>query len=400
MLSLNQLKEKYGNPDILIDSSSNNSNRYAIWGFKEIFEINPQGCFLNDQLLHGDLFSLFQNFINESKKQSCTQNIACVGFISYEFKNIIYDHIKFKNKGNSQFPLLWFCKPELILPYSIDYQIDHYDKSLSMIEDIISLEEYSNKIKQIKSHLKDGNVYQINFTSKKKFKSNFNSAFDLYNCLRCHVKPKEGFFLHTDKFDILSFSPELFIEVNKGAIKTIPIKGTRPRSKDKKQDLLLKQNLINSAKDRAEHLMIVDLLRNDLGKICKTGSIKVKNLYNIESFKTVHHMATKIVGEINDNISEVDVIKAMFPGGSITGAPKESAMKIIDQLENDNRHIYTGSAGYICNNSDMYFNICIRSLLNLNEIYEYGVGGGIVWDSQIQDEWQEAHQKSKILELL
>ena len=111
-------------------------------------------------------------------------------------------------------------------------------------------------------------------------------------------------------------------------------------------------------------------------------------------------MVTKILGEIKDSISEVDIIKAMFPGGSITGAPKESAMRIIDQLEDNNRHIYTGSAGYISNNGNMYFNICIRSLLKLNDIYEYGVGGGIVWDSIATDEWKEAQQKSKILGLV
>ena len=111
-------------------------------------------------------------------------------------------------------------------------------------------------------------------------------------------------------------------------------------------------------------------------------------------------MVTKILGQIKDDISETEIIKAMFPGGSITGAPKESAMKIINELEEENRHIYTGSAGYICNNGDMSFNICIRTLLKFNDIYEYGIGGGIVWDSNIQDEWNEAHQKSEILSLL
>ena len=399
MLSLSQLKSKHGNPDILIDPASNDSNRYAVWGFQEVFEINIKGCFLNNKLLSGAPLTLLQNFINTTKN-SCDCNIACIGFISYEFKNIIYNHIPFKKKGTKDFPLLWFCKPKLIEPYSLDYQINNYNKSLIMIEDIISLTEYSNKITQIKSNLKDGNVYQINFTSKKKFQSNFNTSFDLYNSLRAQVKPKEGFFLHTDKFDILSFSPELFIKIEDNKIQTIPIKGTRPRSKNNSQDLVFKNELINSEKDKAEHLMIVDLLRNDLGKICKTGSIKVKNLYDIQSFKTIHHMITKIIGEINSNTSEVDIIKAMFPGGSITGAPKESAMKIIDELEDNNRHIYTGSAGYICNNGNMYFNICIRSLLKLNNVYEYGVGGGIVWDSNIKDEWDEAHQKSKILGLL
>ena len=398
MLTLNQLTKKYGNPDILIDSSSKQSNRYAIWGFKDVFEVNSEGCFLNNKLIPGDHFDLFQQFINKSKDKRT--DIACVGFISYEFKNLIYSHIPFKRKEINSFPLLWFCKPKLIKPYSLKYEIDNSNKSLTMVKDIISLKKYSNKINSIKSHLRAGNAYQINFTSKKELKSNFKNSFDLYNSLRSKVKPKEGFFLHTNQFDILSFSPELFIKIDNGLIQTLPIKGTRPRSKNNKKDLALKEELINSKKDQAEHLMIVDLLRNDLGKICQTGSIKVQDLYDIQSFETVHHMVTKIFGKIKNDISEVDIIKAMFPGGSITGAPKESAMRIIDQLENNNRHIYTGSAGYISNNGDMYFNICIRTLLKLHDIYEYGVGGGIVWDSNVKDEWNEAHQKSKILGLL
>ena len=146
--------------------------------------------------------------------------------------------------------------------------------------------------------------------------------------------------------------------------------------------------------------MIVDLLRNDLGKICDIGSIKVHNLYGIQSFETIHHMVTDIKGQLSENITETDIIKAMFPGGSITGAPKESAMSIIDTLEPQSRNIYTGNAGYILNNGDMSFNICIRTLLKTNNFYEYGIGGGIVWDSNAEDEWHEAQHKSKILEPL
>ncbi len=400
MLTLNELTQKYGAPDILIDSSCKNSNRYAAWGFKEIFEIKKNGCFINNKLIKGEPFSLLQNFITQSKNNNNNKEVACIGFISYEFKNIIYDHISFKNQGADNFPLLWFCKPKLIKSYSEKNQIENSKESLIMIQDILSLSEYEEKIDLIKSHLKNGNVYQINFTSKKKLKSTFNNSFDLYNALQSKVKPKEGFFLHTNKFDILSFSPESFIKIDNGIIQTLPIKGTRARSINKTKDLALKKELINSKKDKAEHLMIVDLLRNDLGKICKTGSINVQDLYNIESFPTVHHMVTKISGKIKGNISETEIIQAMFPGGSITGAPKESAMSIIDELEDENRHIYTGSAGYICNNGDMSFNICIRTLLQINNIYEYGVGGGIVWDSNTHDEWNEAHQKSKILGLL
>ena len=397
MLSLNQLTKKYGRPNLLIDSSSEDAKRYAVWGFEEIFEINIEGSFLNNQFLHGNPFELLQKFINDSKKTE--REIACLGFLSYEFKNLIYNHISFNNKGHNDFPLLWFCVPKFIKPYSLQYDDDDSDESLKMVQDIIPLKQYAQKIDLIKSHLKEGNVYQVNFTSKKEIKSTFKHSFDLYNRFRSKIKPKEGFFLHTDKFDILSFSPELFIKINDGKIETMPIKGTRPRSSNYNKDLMLKNELINSEKDKAEHLMIVDLLRNDLGKICKTDSVKVKNLYDIQSFKTVHHMVTKVCGTIKNTVSETDIIKAMFPGGSITGAPKESAMKIIDELEVNNRDIYTGSAGYIASNGDMYFNICIRTLLKLYHTYEYGVGGGIVWDSNVADEWNEAHQKSKILGL-
>jgi len=195
-------------------------------------------------------------------------------------------------------------------------------------------------------------------------------------------------------------SPELFLQVINGEIYTSPIKGTRPSAFNHHEDIVLKKDLQNSIKDKAEHLMIVDLLRNDLGKICDIGSIKVYNLYRIQSFKTIHHMVTDIKGQLSKNITETDIIKAMFPGGSITGAPKESAMSIIDTLEPQSRNIYTGNAGYILNNGDMSFNICIRTLLKTNNFYEYGIGGGIVWDSNAEDEWHEAQHKSKILEPL
>ena len=222
----------------------------------------------------------------------------------------------------------------------------------------------------------------------------------MYNTLSTKAKPKEGFYLRTNNFNILSFSPESFIKVKNNIINTMPIKGTRPRSKNNTEDDILKEALKDSKKDKAEHIMIVDILRNDLGKICEIGSININEIYNIISFKTIHHMVTDIEGILKKSISEVNIIQALFPGGSITGAPKESAMKIIDYLEHNRRKIYTGMAGYIAPNGDMSFNICIRTLLGIKGMYEYGVGGGIVWDSIPQEEWNEAQQKSKILDSL
>ena len=156
---------------------------------------------------------------------------------------------------------------------------------------------------------------------------------------------------------------------------------------------------MNSEKDRAEHIMIVDLIRNDLGKICKFGSVNVKNLFGVKSFNTIHHMVTEVIGELKPKINETDIFKALFPGGSITGAPKQRAIEIIDEIENYSRGLYTGAMGIILNNGDMIFNIAIRTLTLKNNLIKYPVGGGIVWDSDPDDERMEAIQKSKILSI-
>ena len=159
-----------------------------------------------------------------------------------------------------------------------------------------------------------------------------------------------------------------------------------------------KKILKESKKDKAEHLMIVDLLRNDLGKICKYGSVKVKNLFAINSYVTVHQMVSCIYGELKNDIKYIDIFKAMCPGGSITGSPKESSMQIIDNLEDYNREIYTGNIGYIDEKGDLFFNIAIRTMLIQNNLIDYSIGGGIVWNSDSKKEWEEAQLKSKILD--
>ena len=248
----------------------------------------------------------------------------------------------------------------------------------------------------IKCFLEKGDVYQVNYTYPKIFNSNIN-PFDLYQNLRNTARPPYGWFLDLNSVNILSFSPERFFKVSSGKITTTPIKGTSERSFNPTVDKKLAEELFHSKKDRAEHLMIVDLLRNDLGKICKFGSINVKDLYKVKSFETVHHMVTKINGYLKNNISELDIISSMFPGGSITGAPKEKAMEIIDSLENYSRGIYTGTIGYITNKGDMDFNIAIRTMTIKKNIAIYPVGGGIVWDSKPKEEWNETNTKTKIL---
>ena len=245
-----------------------------------------------------------------------------------------------------------------------------------------------------------GNIYQINFTNPKKFKIRNDNNLDLYMMIRNIAKPPFGFYINIGSHEILSLSPERFFKKTNNIISTHPIKGTRPRSNNYTIDNNLKKSLEKSIKDKAEHLMIVDLMRNDLGKICKYGSIKTHNLYKIKSFETVHHMITDIYGTLKEQIDESKIIKSLFPGGSITGAPKENAIKIIDKIENYNRGVYTGSMGYINKIGDMDFNIAIRTLEIKDRNVSYPVGGGIVWDSTPKQEWNEANQKAKILDKL
>ena len=388
---LDSLIDQYGCPDSLIDHWDGKSTGYAIWGYDDVIIWDQSGLVISNKKVDSSL-KLVQNTINDWKNQS--NGISCLGFINYNFKNILYPHIKFKKK-NSKIPYLVFVKPKFIKRYKIEENFSN-KVSLKMTKDFIDFNNYKIIINNIKEELKNGNVYQINFTGHKQYQSS-NSGLDVYMYLRSKVKPKYGFYFKYNKYEILSFSPELFFKRVGNHIESHPMKGTIRRDINLKIDNQLKLDLKNSIKDRAEHLMIVDLMRNDLGKIASPGTVKVDELYVIKSYRTVHQMISKISGKVDNSINEIDILKALFPGGSITGAPKESAMKIIDYLEDYSRDIYTGSLGYIESNGNMNFNIAIRTMTKKEEIFSYGVGGGIVWDSIAENEWDEAQLKSKIL---
>ena len=388
---LDSLIDQYGCPDSLIDHWDDKSTGYAIWGYDDVIIWDQSGLVISNKKVDSSL-KLVQNTINDWKNQS--NGISCLGFINYNFKNILYPHIKFK-KNNSKIPYLVFVKPKFIRRYKIEENFSN-KVSLKMTKDLIDFNNYKIIINNIKEELKNGNVYQINFTGNKQYQSS-NSGLDVYMYLRSKVKPKYGFYFKYNKYEISSFSPELFFKRVGNHIESHPMKGTIRRDINSKIDNQLKLDLKNSIKDRAEHLMIVDLMRNDLGKIASPGTVKVDELYVIKSYRTVHQMISKISGKVDNSINEIDILKALFPGGSITGAPKESAMKIIDFLEDYSRDIYTGSLGYIESNGNMNFNIAIRTMIKKEEIFSYGVGGGIIWDSIAENEWNEAQLKSKIL---
>ena len=381
--------EKYGTPDAIF-FSFNKDEFFSIWGFDDIYSVSK------NQLIEKNIMNNFQDKITEWKKES--EEIAAAGFLSYDSKNIFFPKVNFKNI-DSDVPLIWFGKPRVIKKIHKSDLINLKTKksALNKIIDVPDIKYYNQIIAKIKNYLKSGEVYQINYTQPISLEL-IGKEFDLYLSLLKTANPSYSAYLNLNSKTYLSMSPENFFTKINNKISSYPIKGTRMRSNIDSEDIDLKIELMNSEKDKAEHLMIVDLIRNDLGKICQYGSIKVNDLFHVKSFNTVHHMVSDINGTLKDNISETNIFEALFPGGSITGAPKQRAIEIIDQIENYSRGIYTGAMGIISNNGDMIFNIAIRTLTLENQKAEYPVGGGVVWDSTAKGEREEAIQKSKILE--
>lgn len=256
--------------------------------------------------------------------------------------------------------------------------------------------KYLESIKKIKDYIKNGDIYQVNMTQR--FETDLTQKpINLYAKLR-NINPAPfSAYMDFNDYQVLSSSPERFIKLKENILETRPIKGTRPRGKNKKEDNLLKKELKNSEKDRSELLMIVDLERNDFSKVARTSTVDVKELFTIEKYPTVFHLVSTIQCELDNNYNFVDVLKACFPGGSITGAPKIRAMEVIDELEPTTRNLYTGSIGYIDFNGDMDLNIVIRTMLIKNKKVYFQVGGGIVWDSDPKAEYQESLDKAKAL---
>lgn len=264
----------------------------------------------------------------------------------------------------------------------------------------ITYEEYAKTFRKIKNYLQDGDIYQVNLSQRFQLTME-GSSLTLYKHLREKNPAPYSAYFQCKESAILSLSPERFLQVDNQQVTTKPIKGTRPRGKTPEEDESLRKALMASKKDQAENVMIVDLLRNDLGRICKTGSIAVPALFALETFPSVHHLVSTVMGTLDDDTHPMDLLRACFPGGSITGAPKIRAMEIIEALEPQRRTIYCGSMGYISYHGHMDTSICIRTLLQRDKRLYCWAGGAIVMDSQCKDEYKETYHKvDKILSIL
>jgi len=252
---------------------------------------------------------------------------------------------------------------------------------------------YAAAFAQVQDYLQSGDCYQINLAQCFSAAAT-GDAFGAYLTLRGLSPAPYSAFLNLPHAQILCASPERFLRVQNGSVETRPIKGTRPRGSDAQQDRLLAEELRNHPKDRAENLMIVDLLRNDLGKSCTPGSVRVPKLFDVESFANVHHLVSTVEGKLAEGRDALDVLRDCFPGGSVTGAPKLRAMQIIDQLEPNRRGIYCGAIGYAGFDGNMDSNIVIRTLVYANNEVRCWAGGGIVADSDEKAEYQETLDKA------
>ncbi len=254
-------------------------------------------------------------------------------------------------------------------------------------------EYYARAFNKIKHYIREGDCYQVNLAQRFSIDVAGDPWAAYLKLRKLNPAPYSSFF-KIPEGAVLSTSPERFLKVNNGLVETKPIKGTRRRSTDVYEDRALSEDLLESKKDRAENLMIVDLLRNDIGKSCRHGSVSVPKLFALESFARVHHLVSTVIGQLADKYHALDLLRGCFPGGSITGAPKLRAMEIIEALEPHRRSIYCGSIAYIGFDGNMDSNITIRTLVHHKDKMYCWAGGGIVMDSRLDAEYQECFDKA------
>ena len=256
--------------------------------------------------------------------------------------------------------------------------------------------DYLKRFTHIQKYLRDGDCYQVNLTFPMMAESDASPA-QIYAAFRRRQPGRYGAVVSLGATDIISFSPELFFERKGQNMRMRPMKGTRPRSADPIEDAAILAEMRAEPKSQAENLMIVDLLRNDLSRLCKVGSVEVPELFALETYPTLHQMTSQVTGVLEDAVSWFDIFKSLFPCGSVTGAPKIRAMEIIKELEGGPREAYCGSVGYIAPNGDASFSVAIRTIQMKEGTLRYDVGSGVVLDSDGPDEYRECILKSQIL---
>lgn len=326
-----------------------------------------------------------------------SQGYYVVGYVSYEAGKAFENNFSVKTFPLSGEYLVYFTVHSEVKkePFPLDYEMNI--TMPQVWESKTDKNEYEKAISEIRQQIRQGNTYQVNYTVQLHNRINSN-LFELYNRLVIEQDAKYNCYIEHDDFAVLSMSPELFFEKNGSKLATRPMKGTVARGINDAQDFRNKHWLANDSKNRSENMMIVDLLRNDMGRISELGSVTVSKLCDIEQYSTVWQMTSTIESHLKKDLSLFDIFNALFPCGSITGAPKISTMSIINQLETSPRGIYCGSIGICLPHDDRaIFNVAIRTIQVKDDQAIYGVGGGITWDSEWESEYRETCEKSAFL---
>ncbi|HMW05748.1 MAG TPA: aminodeoxychorismate synthase component I [Leptospiraceae bacterium] len=348
-----------------------------------------------------EAYNLNQLEINLRKiEEYIEQGYVLAGYIAYEAGFLFFENLKNKFfSKNFPFPLLWlgvypeenitkFSNSKEHIPSPASYKIENLKLNTSKLE-------YKNSIQKILDYIYSGYTYQVNFTIKTNFDFIGDSS-EFYEELKINQPVPYSAFLNDGRRKILSLSPELFFKREGNRITSKPMKGTLPRGKSPLDDDRIKEQFQLDSKMKAENSIIVDLMRNDIGRITEIGSVNVSDLLIIEEYKTLFQMTSTIQGELKSNTSYFDLFKAIFPGGSVTGAPKYKTMQIIQELEKGFRDVYTGAIGFI-SKKESVFNLPIRTIVIENNFGTMGIGSGIISDSEPIKEFEECLLKQKFL---
>ena len=378
------------NKDNQLAEVHNSGKPYIIYKSKKGFDLYTnfsRKIILNNKNIY--------SFLNKKYKSKQKHTDLYIGFFGYELLNNLIS-VKIPNQKNIDFPKGIFYKPEkkIKLSNKLNYKSKKRFKA-SKFKININKNSYARIFNKFKKKIKSGETYQIKICTKYKTKSKIDSL-DFFSRLSHTNLAPEAFMIRDNNYSIISCSPENLITKKGSDISTKPIAGTVKKTKALNKIKALnyfKKNL----KETKEHNMIVDMERNDLSRICKVGSVKLSKQKIVEEYKDLFHYVSLIKGKLRKNINNIDIIKAMMPGGSVIGCPKINTLNLLNNQERENRNIYTGSFGYIKFNGDMRFNIIIRSILNFKDISEISVASGVVVDSNSTHEFNENFIKAKAL---
>lgn len=400
------LSEEY-NQVVFLNSNHKNKTSFLALGRLQELVATPS-----------KVFDSLQTFVN-------THQDWTFGYLGYDLKNEVEPNLSSQNRDELGFPDIHFFVPKVVLEYTSDYLKIHScseeeknriiavlnqkkdkkeqkktkkDEKVSFLQRM-SKEEYTQKFNQIHQHLQQGDIYEMNFCHEFFAENVEVNPFETYKTLNSLTNAPFSTFYKNKSQYVLSGSPERYLKKRGNRIISQPIKGTAKRGESEKEDEAIKVALSNNQKERSENIMIVDLVRNDLSKTAKTSSVQVEELCEIYTFYTVHQMISTVISEIDKTTHPVEVLRTTFPMGSMTGAPKVEAMKIIEELEMTKRGVYSGAIGYFSPQGDFDFNVVIRSLLynQENNYLNFMVGGAITIKSNAEDEYRETLLKAEAM---